>query len=69
LSEDNRHEFLTLTYATLGVAATFPVRALNDSQLISLGVGQGLGETYELRTIAGVEHLDVMGFDLVRRIP
>ena len=69
LSEDSGHEFLTLTYSTLGEAAAFPVQALNESQLISLGLGQGLGETYELRTIAGVEHLDVMGFDLVRRIP
>jgi CubicO group peptidase (beta-lactamase class C family) len=67
LSEDNRHDFLTLAYSTLGEVSIFPVQALNDSQLISLGLGQGLGETYELRTIDGVEHLDVMGFDLVRR--
>jgi len=66
LSEDSRHEFLTITYSTLGEATTFPVQALDDSHLISLGQGQGLSETYELRTEGGVEHLDFMGFDLVR---
>ena len=69
LSEDNHHEFLTLTYSTLGEPTTFPLGALNDQQLISLGFGQGLGEIYELQTIHGVEHLDIMGFDLVHRDP
>lgn len=66
LSEDGRHEFLTITYSVLGEAATFPVQALNDTELVTLGFGQGLGETYELHTISGIEHLDILGFDLVR---
>ncbi len=66
LAEDSHHEFLTITYSTLGEASAFPVQALDDSHLISLGQGQGLSEIYELRTEDGVEHLDFMGFDLVR---
>ena len=57
---------VTLTYSTFREPSTFPVQVLNESQLMTLGLGQGLDETYEVPTIRGVERLDVMGFDLVR---
>jgi hypothetical protein len=57
-----------MTYSTLGEATIFPVQAVDANHLISLGQGQGLSETYELRMQDGVEHLDFTGFDLIRRL-